>query len=60
MANKRPREEHDAGGDARCIKILIIPQKTTKLMNRVREFQSHWYDGRPWLEYNDDTRTMFC
>lgn len=27
---------------------------------RVREFQSHWRDERPWLDYNDDTKTMFC
>lgn len=25
---------------------------------KVRKFQSHWRDDRPWLHYNDDTKTQ--
>ena len=27
---------------------------------RVRAFQESWQSGRPWLEYEGDTNTMFC
>ena len=53
--NKRPHESDDSdcdsnnnGKDAKYDK------------KRIRDFQSHWRDDRPWLMYNEDTRTMYC
>ncbi|XP_076081027.1 zinc finger protein 862-like isoform X2 [Mytilus galloprovincialis] len=27
---------------------------------RVREFKTHWTDGRPWLKYDNENSVMYC
>ncbi|XP_063408230.1 zinc finger protein 862-like [Mytilus trossulus] len=27
---------------------------------RVREFKTHWMDGRPWLKYDNENSVMYC
>lgn len=56
--NKRLREEQEAR-DSGCDQNNNSKDGTYD-KKRVREFQSHWRDERPWLDYNDDTKTMFC
>lgn len=56
--NKRLREEQEAW-DSGCDQNNNSKDGTYD-KKRVREFQSHWRDERPWLDYNDDTKTMFC
>lgn len=55
---KRLREDQEAG-DLRCDQNNNSKDGTYD-KKRIREFQSHWRDDRPWLEYNEDTKTMFC
>lgn len=56
--NKRLREEQEAW-DSGCDQNNNSKDGTYD-KKRVREFQSHWRDERSWLDYNDDTKTMFC
>lgn len=55
--NKRLREKQEAG-DSGCDQNNNSKDGTYD--KRVREFQNHWRDERPWLDYNDDTKTTFC
>lgn len=53
-ADKRPREEHEAGvtRGVLCDRNNNSEDETYE-KKRIREFQTHWRDKRPCSKYND-------